>query len=104
MMACVQTLGPRFRDMVTLELLATHPRAQRKGYGGALVDDVTAFADAQGRATFLISTDVNNTLFYESHGLVTVADVWVGDDAPTWDKKPFVINAVSNGLSMTAKV
>ena len=35
-------LGKSAADMVTLEAIATHPDYQRRGWGGALVDAVTA--------------------------------------------------------------
>ena len=91
----MSSVGPRLAEMVRLNLLATHPDHQGKGYGGALVDAVTAFADAQVRATVLLSTDESNTVFYESHGFATFVKVMIGDDDQTWDKAPIPIRVVS---------
>lgn len=51
-------------------------------------------ADEQGRATYLISSNILNTGFYNSCGFVGVADVVLGDNNPTWHKKPVIVKIV----------
>lgn len=88
-------LGEAFRSMRSVNALATHPDFQRRGYGGALVDAITSLADAEGRSTYLFSSNPINTEFYNSHGFFTLAELMVGDDDPTWKKPPVPIALVS---------
>lgn len=81
--------------MRCVNALATHPDFQRRGYGGALVDAVTSLADAEGRSTYLFSSNPINTEFYNSHGFFTLAELLVGEDEPTWKKPPVPIALVS---------
>lgn len=41
-----------------------------------------------------MSSNVNNTGFYNSLGFVTEADILMGDDDPDWHTKPVVIKLV----------
>jgi GNAT superfamily N-acetyltransferase len=81
--------------MICLEGLATHPDHQGKGYGGTILDTIASFADTQDRAIYLLSSNNANTFFYESHGFDTAVEIVLGDNDPTWDKKPFIIKIVS---------
>jgi len=77
-------LGEAAADMVSLESIATHPDYQRRGWGGALADAVTAMGDKLGKTTYLISSNVVNDEFYQSHGFVTIATAPIGEGNPTW--------------------
>jgi len=48
--------------------------------------------DAQGRATFLWSSNIKNTGFYEAQGYKVVAAVLLGDTNPRWKKPPVRVN------------
>jgi len=89
-----EVIGDRQKDMLHLSGLATAPAYQGKGYGGAVLDDVTSIADTQGRATWLLSSNINNTEFYNQHGFVTVGTFALGDNDPNWNEKPVVISAM----------
>ncbi|KDQ29466.1 hypothetical protein PLEOSDRAFT_1112289 [Pleurotus ostreatus PC15] len=83
--------GDRVKDMVHIDGLATRPQSQGRGYAGALLDTVTAKADAASQATYLESSNVANTGFYESHGFITVGEIVCGDDNPAWKEPPVVV-------------
>ncbi|KDQ29465.1 hypothetical protein PLEOSDRAFT_1103485 [Pleurotus ostreatus PC15] len=83
--------GDRVKNMVHIDGLATSPRGQGRGHAGALLDAVTAKADAASRATYLESSNVANTGFYESHGFRTVGEIVCGDDNPAWKEPPVVV-------------
>ncbi|KAL4265037.1 N-acetyltransferase domain-containing protein [Pleurotus pulmonarius] len=83
--------GDRIKSMVHIDGLATSPRSQGRGHAGALLDAVTAKADAASRATYLESSNVANTRFYESHGFSTVGEIEYGGDNPSWKEPPVVV-------------
>ncbi|EMD40901.1 hypothetical protein CERSUDRAFT_121532 [Gelatoporia subvermispora B] len=83
--------GDEISDMAELAGLATAPAAQGRGYGTALVREVTTIADAYGRSTWLVSSNVNNTGFYESVGFRVVGEFALGENNPTWGKAPVII-------------
>ncbi|THH04939.1 hypothetical protein EW145_g5158 [Phellinidium pouzarii] len=85
------SVGEKIKEMIYLKRLATAPRCQKKGYGSALVKAITDIADAEGRACYLVSSNINNSFFYNFHGFYTVAQTILGADNPSWDKKPVVI-------------
>lgn len=60
----------------------------------SLIEDVPQ-ADAEGRATWLCSSNLANTEFYEQCGFVGVRDFTLGEDDPTWTKPPVVARVVS---------
>ncbi|OBZ76512.1 hypothetical protein A0H81_03767 [Grifola frondosa] len=78
-------LGDRVADMIEIHSLATSPAKQGRGYGSAL-------ADAEGRATWLITSDAYK--FYESVGFSVAAACTLGEDNPTWNKPPIVIRVM----------
>ncbi|OCH92163.1 hypothetical protein OBBRIDRAFT_791545 [Obba rivulosa] len=84
-------IGDEVKEMVTLRALATAPAKQRRGYGSMLVRVVTAVADAQGRSTWVTSSNVDNTGFYESFGFKVVGEFNMGEGNPAWDKPPVVV-------------
>jgi len=86
-----KVIGDDVNEMVTLRGLVTAPEKQRRGYGSALVRVVTATADAQGRSTWVTSSNVDNTEFYESFGFRLVGEFSVGEGNPIWDKPPVVV-------------
>jgi hypothetical protein len=51
-------------------------------------------ADAHGRASWLLSSNINNTGFYNSFGYITQAEIILGDDDPDWTEPPFVVTLV----------
>lgn len=95
-----------------LEGIVTHPDFQGRGYGGALLEKASDMvcsyflpnlldimmlfpkADAQNRAIWLISGNIQNTAFYNSHGYFTVGIVELGKDDPTWKKAPVQVPIV----------
>jgi len=89
--AIKSTLGDRVKEMVVLDLLATAPGKQGHGYGSELATMVTSEADAESRATMLVSSNIANTAFYESLGFRTIKEVVVGDDNPTWTEPPVIL-------------
>jgi len=86
-----RVLGNRTKDMLNVILLATEPASQGYGYGGSLLDAVTSLADITGQASWLTSTNVRNTQFYNSHGFETVGEVVLGDQNPTWRRAPVLV-------------
>jgi len=95
-------LGDRVKKMWFVEELWTAPVNQGRGYGGALLDTVTAWADWDGRSTWLQSSNIANTEFYRKHGFKAVGTAVVGNNNPTWDGEPVTITIVS--LIITSKV
>lgn len=83
-----ESLGVDALSMRVINSLATAPEYQGRGYGGALVDEVTRRADAEGRSSYLISSNTANTEFYNSHGFFTLAETVVGNNNPTWKGPP----------------
>lgn len=78
--------------MIHLNLLFTAPKAQGRGYASALVRSVTSVADAQHRNTYLLSSNIANTGFYNSMGFQVVDFAVVGEDNPDWHEAPVVLN------------
>jgi len=97
------TLGDRAKDMYYIDVPGTAPASQGQGYGGMLVDAITALADKDGRATYLLSSNINNTYFYNSHGFITVGQVVLGDDDPTWDRPPLIVPLMVRRAVKTAE-
>ncbi|KAI0700776.1 hypothetical protein BC835DRAFT_1326425 [Cytidiella melzeri] len=89
--AILEFLGNRVKDMFELGGLATRPSKQGRGYGSALVRVVTDLADAVGCATWLGSSNVQNTGFYESLGFVAITTISLGESDPTWNEPPVVV-------------
>lgn len=85
------TLGERVKEMFSVNALSTHPAYQRRGYGSALVNAITHQADIEGRATYLLSSNIANTGFYNSLGFITVAEAQIGSENPTWHKPPIPV-------------
>jgi GNAT superfamily N-acetyltransferase len=105
-----ETLGDSRHEMAYIELLATSPVMQGRGYASALIQKVvkevslhtgpvryavnhlfTNQAESQGRSTWLMSSNVANNGFYNSHGFLTKAKIAMGSDNPTWDRPPIVV-------------
>ncbi|KAI0787037.1 hypothetical protein BC629DRAFT_488876 [Irpex lacteus] len=84
------TLGPRLNDMYNLSILATHPRKQRRGYASSLVREVLRLADAEGRDTWVLSSNTANNKFYASLGFATQTELVLGRDDATWSDLPVV--------------
>ncbi|KAF5364345.1 hypothetical protein D9756_000401 [Leucocoprinus leucothites] len=93
-LAVARSLGDRVNRMLYIDALATEPKSQGWGYGGALLDSVGALGDVTNQAIWLKSTNEKNTGFYMSHGYVVVAEAIVGDDNPEWNGTPVVIKIV----------
>ncbi|GBE83450.1 hypothetical protein SCP_0504990 [Sparassis crispa] len=85
------TIGDQVDDMMLLEGFCTTPDKQGRGYGTALAKHVGAIADAQGRSTWLLSSNVANTGYYENLDFWTVGEFSLGDNNPTWKKPPIII-------------
>ncbi|TFK43701.1 hypothetical protein BDQ12DRAFT_191612 [Crucibulum laeve] len=91
-------LGDRVNDMLYLEIVATEPASQGRGYGGALVDAVTAVADSLLQESYLVSSNIANTEFYNSHGFKTARDILIGDQNPNWRKPPVVVKLMVRAI------
>lgn len=87
--------GDRIHEMFCVETLTTTEKKEGRGYGTALVASVTAKADAAGRATYLLSSNVNNRGFYEHCGFHVVGEFTLGEDNPTWSKPPIVVQVMT---------
>ncbi|RPD62163.1 hypothetical protein L226DRAFT_80472 [Lentinus tigrinus ALCF2SS1-7] len=85
-------LGPGINEMLEIQVLATSPSKQGRGYGTALVNIVNDMADAQGRKTFVITGDAQG--FYETVGYRLVGEDWLGIDNPSWDGPPVPIRVM----------
>lgn len=116
--AIKEAFGNRIEHMYAVESLATDPKMQGRGYGTALVATVTdkasiahgrcvfsyiytviwltsgKKADAQWLDTWLVSSNVANTGFYEHCGFQTVSTFTLGDGNPTWTRSPVVVTVV----------
>ncbi|KAF8069257.1 hypothetical protein FPV67DRAFT_1669273 [Lyophyllum atratum] len=90
--ALERALGDCADKMWLLEGIWTAAEYQGRGYGGALLDAVTKLADAAGQRTWLKSSNIVNTAFYNEHGFKTVEEVVLGDQNPTWHEKPVIVN------------
>ncbi|KAI0916978.1 hypothetical protein AcW1_007708 [Taiwanofungus camphoratus] len=84
-------IGDQKEDMIYLASLATAPAKQGRGYGTMLVHAVTAIADEQSRTTWLCSSNIKNTGFYEYCGFSVIGEISLGDNNPTWTKPPVVV-------------
>ncbi|EKM54617.1 uncharacterized protein PHACADRAFT_185527 [Phanerochaete carnosa HHB-10118-sp] len=100
----MNTLGDREEEAIYLQILATTPEKQGRGYASALIRTVTGIADAQRRATFLLSSNLINTGFYNSFGFVEGAKIVLGNDDPTWREPPVVVLVGSGNLSTMRNV
>ncbi|TEB35776.1 hypothetical protein FA13DRAFT_1378282 [Coprinellus micaceus] len=86
--AIARTIGDRAKTMVYVNLVVTTPESQGHGYASTLLHKVTRLADLLGDACWLVSSNIVNEPFYNSHGFKAVSDVIVGDDNPAWNKDP----------------
>jgi len=85
-------LGERIKDMIYVQLLATHPSCQGHGYATALMQTVIAIADSQSRALCLHTGTAENVKFYSSFGLVDIGHELLGNDNPSWGGEPMVLS------------
>ncbi|EPT01386.1 hypothetical protein FOMPIDRAFT_1120624, partial [Fomitopsis schrenkii] len=81
--------GDDIGHMLQVVNLATAPAHQGKGYGSALMKRANTEADRLGCTSWLLSSNIANTPFYESCGFKGVKEVVMGDNNPTWTKPPF---------------
>lgn len=82
------------QDMFFIGDVATVPSKQGHGYATTLLRVALDQADAQGRSTWLYSSNTKaNTGYYNYLGFETVAEVTLGDENPTWRQEP-VITAI----------
>lgn len=120
--AVKEAVGDRAADMLLLERLATAPAKQGRGYGTALcealndivsqsrfmlyatvADTVTRAgqADVRGLPLYLVSSNVAaNTAFYNHVGYLTVKEIYVGDNDPSWKNPPIPVALVSGPLRL----
>ncbi|KAF8069258.1 hypothetical protein FPV67DRAFT_1669274 [Lyophyllum atratum] len=66
--AVKRSIGDRVEKMWYIEGLCTDPSFQGRGYGGAVLDAVTTLADQAGQPTWVGSSNMENTRFYNQHG------------------------------------
>jgi len=69
--------GPPF---YYVSLLGTRPDSRGKGIGMALLEEVCAEADAEGKPVYLESTNPENNVRYERHGFVRRTDFWTPNE------------------------
>jgi len=100
--AIAEAIGDRVKEMLYIDGLATAPAEQGRGYGGAVLDSVTKEADAQKRMTWLISSNILNTGFYNSHGFATVGTFVVGDKNPEWKEPPIIVSIMIRDAGKSA--
>ncbi|KZS94969.1 hypothetical protein SISNIDRAFT_409513, partial [Sistotremastrum niveocremeum HHB9708] len=91
-------LDGRGKDMYCVHLLATDPEYQGHGYASRLLKAIFRIADAEGRATWLLSTSRHNVPFYNLHGYVTVGELTLGSDDPDRTKGEVICPVVSSRL------
>ncbi|KAI0819931.1 hypothetical protein BC628DRAFT_1331642, partial [Trametes gibbosa] len=88
-----EVFGAGVDQMFEIQILATAPEAQGRGYGTTLVRTVTAMADAAGRDTWVITSGART--FYEREGFVLEGAAMLGATNPSWDGKPVEMCVVS---------
>ncbi|KAF6762188.1 hypothetical protein DFP72DRAFT_878212 [Ephemerocybe angulata] len=74
--------------MLHIPLIATSPECQGHGYGSALLAKVTNLADSKGLSSWLVSSNILNEPFYNSHGFKAVGDIHLGEGNLNWNKDP----------------
>ncbi|KAF9057976.1 hypothetical protein BJ165DRAFT_1521308 [Panaeolus papilionaceus] len=84
--------GDRLEEMLTVNILATHPAVRRQGHGGALLDAVNSLVDFTGQTAWLQCSNTKNIPFYNQHGYETVGEVLLGDQNPTWHNHPVTVS------------
>ena len=89
-----EKLGDSEAEMITLSLLATSPQYQGRGYGSALVKQITDIADTRGRDVVLFSSNIANVPFYYGLGFKTIGQVVLGNDNPTYEGAPVLVDLV----------
>ncbi|KAL1949064.1 hypothetical protein VTO73DRAFT_10870 [Trametes versicolor] len=85
-----EALGASVDEMYEIQALATAPSAQRCGYARQLVKTVTDMADAEGRDTWVVTSD--GSAFYEAQGFDLLRVVTVGTDNPTYHGEPVKVH------------
>ncbi|RPD54390.1 hypothetical protein L226DRAFT_617849 [Lentinus tigrinus ALCF2SS1-7] len=86
-MALIKTaIGDKVEDCFEVQGLGTVPEKQGHGYATALISIVHEMADAQGRATYVITGDAWK--YYESVGYKLIGEDWFGADNPNWHGPP----------------
>ncbi|KAI0065978.1 hypothetical protein BV25DRAFT_1622480 [Artomyces pyxidatus] len=88
--AIESVIGDRADKLFYVDLLCTHPKYQGQGFASILLNTVLEMADEAGRPTWLSSSNIKNTPFYESFGFKKVAEIVLGDDDPDWKGEPFI--------------
>ena len=97
--ALAEGLDGREGEMFDVMYLATDPDVQGRGYGGALLNQITAEADKLNKSTWLQCSNYTNTHFYSLHGFETVSEYKLGDNNQKWaalGHKPVLIQIVSH--------
>ncbi|KAH9928721.1 uncharacterized protein B0H18DRAFT_246915 [Fomitopsis serialis] len=83
--------GEREQDMFRVDGLATRPEKRHRGYGSALMAAANVRADELGLASWLSTSNIKNTAFYEHFGFATVHEYMVGEANPNWARPPVVV-------------
>ncbi|KAH9946942.1 hypothetical protein B0H21DRAFT_740954 [Amylocystis lapponica] len=96
--AIKSAFGDNVNNMMSLDSISTIPSKQGRGYGRELVRSVTAKADAEGRSTWLVSSNVANTTFYGRCGFSVAGQFALGDSNPLWDKGPIIVRVVGSSI------
>lgn len=119
--AMKEVLGNCTEEVIRLQILATAPARQGRGYASQLVNIVTgivsrtlrymlqtlmtnAQADSQGRLTTLTSSNSANTGFYNFLGFVEKGRIVLGENNPSWKKEPIVLLVVSQTDSIFFRI
>ena len=61
-------------------------------------------ADALLCATYLTSSNVDNTQFYEACGFKTVAEITLGEGNPDWKEPPVIVQYVGKINTISAEM
>ncbi|EPT01387.1 hypothetical protein FOMPIDRAFT_1120523, partial [Fomitopsis schrenkii] len=93
-LAVKAALGDRAHDMLRIDGLATHPGKRHRGYGSALIAAANVRADEFMLASWLTTSNIKHTRFFERFGFATVNKFRVGEANPTWQRPPVIVRIV----------
>ncbi|KAJ2914545.1 hypothetical protein MD484_g5884, partial [Candolleomyces efflorescens] len=95
-----EKVGERAKVMIYVDLVFTAPESQGHGYASTLLKTLTTLADTLGQACWLVSSNIVNEPFYNSHGFISVGELLLGNENPSWHEKPVRVQVSSKVLAM----
>ncbi|KAF8663375.1 hypothetical protein AX16_000950 [Volvariella volvacea WC 439] len=90
--AVSSSLGDCINTMIYLDVIATDPYSQGRGYGGLLLNSLIEISNLTSRAIWLRSTKPENLRFYEKRGFRVASSVVIGDQNPEWHEAPVIMH------------